>query len=385
MSSFSGSFDPAIALFKQSWTEFSEQSADDVLRLTKSSLTALLGCKLRSVGLASSFLFSLELEDAENAENAFEQLAKCNPLVCQSGNCRWIHVLWDAFKNAWEAERELESLHEFTNDDEFESVSNRAYLTRRDLTSLEGTASELGLLEMVWSGDSCSFLVADPSKLGNELTALPEPIQSSCASTGNKRERAKQRREKAAVAQQQAMATNIPQPAPAMQKAQQAGQHHNQAMPHTTAVAQQQAAATNTPQPAPATQQARQAGQQHKQATPSTTAAAQQQAEATITPQPAAATQQAQQGGQRRDLGERAPPRVEHGSAGSQDRSVWRGGRRRAVCTSGTTTRHDLCRVRSVAVRPRVQHSAAALTCSAHGAWTTMTRDFLARWTIEPD
>ena len=127
------------------------------------------------MGLTSSFSFSLELVDAENAENAFEQLAKCNSLVCQSVNCRWIHVLWDAYKNAWEAECELQSLPEFTNDDEFEFASNRAYLTRRDLTSLEGTAEELGLLETVWSRDSFSFLVADPCKLGNELTALPEP------------------------------------------------------------------------------------------------------------------------------------------------------------------------------------------------------------------
>ena len=75
MSSLSGSFDPAIALFEQNWAEFSEQSADDALRLIKSSLMALPGCKLRSVGLTSSFSFSLELVDAENAENAFEQLA----------------------------------------------------------------------------------------------------------------------------------------------------------------------------------------------------------------------------------------------------------------------------------------------------------------------
>ena len=90
--------------------------------------------------------------------------------------------------------------------------------------------------------DSFSFL-ADPCKLGNELTALPELIQSSCVSMGNKRERAKKRRKKAAGAKQQAVATNTPQPAPAMQKAQQAGQQHNQATPHTTAVAQRQAAA----------------------------------------------------------------------------------------------------------------------------------------------
>ena len=567
MSSLSGSFDPAIALFNQSYAEFSELSADDGLRLTKSSLTALLGCKLRSVGLTSSLSFSLEVENASNAENAFEQLAKCSHSVCQSANCKWIHALWDAFKNAWEAERELESLSDLCNDDEFESVSDRAYLTRRDLTSLEGTSEELGLLKVLWSGDSCSLLVTDPSMLGNELTALPETLPGCCAAIGNKRERAKQQREKAArleelhnlpctaphgvpgdlwppvvknglkkflealpeaqrkarakrsdgrlycwpdskacencksrmadssfslvdlrsenaqqadtpqlerwlkasqeeaarsetnepfthgqlacritvlkkvlrarqadqqhkqatpnataEAQQQAEVTNTPQPASAMQQARQAGQQQEQATPNTTAVAQQQAEATHTPLPAPVVQQAgqagqlhkqvspsttaavqqqaeatntpqlaaemqqaRQAGQQHKQATPNKTAAVQQQAEATITPQPAAAMQQAQQGSQQHNLSERAHPRVEHGPAGSQDRSAWRGGRRRAVCTSGTATRHGLCRVRSAAVQPRVQHGAAALTCAMHGAWTTMTRDFLARWTIEPD
>ena len=86
LSSLSGSFDPAIALFEQSWAEFSEQSANDELRLTKSSLTALLGCKLRSVGLTSSLSFSLEHANAEIDENAFAQLAKCNTLVCQSEN-----------------------------------------------------------------------------------------------------------------------------------------------------------------------------------------------------------------------------------------------------------------------------------------------------------
>ena len=188
-----------------------------------------------------------------------------------------------------------------------------------------------------------------------------------------------------AVPQQQSVATNTPQQAPVMQQARQAGQQHNQATPNPTAAAHQQAEATNTPQPAPAMQQAPHAGLQHKQPTPSTTAAAQQQAEVTTTPQPAAVIQQAQQGGQQHNLGVRAPPRVEHGPAGSQDRSAWRGGRRRDVCTSGKTTRHDLCRVHSAAVRPRVQHGAAALTCAAHGAWTTLTRTFLARWTVEPD
>ena len=110
MSSFSGSFDPAIALFEQNWAEFSKQSADDALQLTKSSLTALLGCKLRSVGLTSSLSFSLEPVDASNAENSFEQLAKCSHLVCQSAKFQWIHALSDAFKSAWEAECELESL-----------------------------------------------------------------------------------------------------------------------------------------------------------------------------------------------------------------------------------------------------------------------------------
>ena len=43
-----------------------------------------------------------------------------------------------------------------------------------------------------------SLLVTDPSILGNELTALPEPLPSCCAATGNKRERAKQQHEKAA-------------------------------------------------------------------------------------------------------------------------------------------------------------------------------------------
>ena len=100
-----------------------------MLRLSKSSRTALPGCKLRSVGLTSSLSFSLELENAENAENAFEQLAKCNLLVCQSENYKWIHTLWDAFKNAWEAEREFESLSELFNNEEFEFVSNRAFLT----------------------------------------------------------------------------------------------------------------------------------------------------------------------------------------------------------------------------------------------------------------
>ena len=112
MSSFSGSFDPAIVLFEQNWAEFSEQSADDAIRLSKSSLTALPGRKLRSVGLTSSLSFSLELAYAENTENALEQLEKCNTLVSQSENCKWIHALWDAFKNAWDAERELESLSE---------------------------------------------------------------------------------------------------------------------------------------------------------------------------------------------------------------------------------------------------------------------------------
>jgi hypothetical protein len=303
MSSFYGFFDPAKALFQRNFTELSKLSSDDMLQLTKSSLTALPGCKLRSVGLTSSLSSSLEPENASNAENALEQLAKCSHLVCQSAHCAWIHVLWDAFKNAWEAERQLEAAFECGNPDEFD-LEDRACLTRRDLTSLEGTAEEMGLLEFSWTCNS--FLVVDPSKLGNEFTALPEPIGSCCVQTGNKRERAKRRREKAAEE-------------------------------------------TNTPQPAPAMQQARQAGQQH-------------------------------------NLGKRVPHRVEHGPAGSQDRSAWRGARRRAVCTSGTTTRHDLCRVRSAAVRPpRVQHGAAALTCAAHGTWTTMTRDFLARWTVEPD
>ena len=85
---------------------------------------------------------------------------------------------------------------ECSNSDELERVEDRAYLTKRDLTGLKGTAEEMGLVEYSWT--CSSFLVVDPSKLGNELTALPEPVGSSCAQTGNKRERAKQRRKKAA-------------------------------------------------------------------------------------------------------------------------------------------------------------------------------------------
>ena len=78
------------------------------------------------------------------------------------------------------------------------SFRDRAFLTRRDFNLLEEASEELGLLKVLSSGDSCSLLVTDPSMLGNELTALPEPGPSCCAATGNKRERAKQQREKAA-------------------------------------------------------------------------------------------------------------------------------------------------------------------------------------------
>ena len=57
------------------------------------------------------------------------------------------------------------------NDDELERIENRAYLTRRDLTCLEGTAEERGLLEFSWTSNP--FLVVDPSK----LAAGANPIQ----------------------------------------------------------------------------------------------------------------------------------------------------------------------------------------------------------------
>ena len=89
-------------------------------------------------------------------------------------------------------------MSELCNDNEFEFVSDRAFLTRRDLTILERTSEVLGPLKVLWLGDSCSLVVTDPSMLGNELTALPEPLPSCCATTGNKRQEAKQQREKAA-------------------------------------------------------------------------------------------------------------------------------------------------------------------------------------------
>ena len=88
-----------------------------------------------------------------------------------------------------------------------------------------------------------------------------------------------------------------------------------------------------------------------------------------------------------RDPGERALPRDEHGIAGSQeDRSAWRGGRRRAACAPGKlVTRHGCRRARSATAQPLMLYGETTPIFAACGAWTTMTRVFLSRWTIEPD
>ena len=84
---------------------------------------------------------------------------------------------------------------------------------------------------------------------------------------------------------------------------------------------------------------------------------------------------------------ELAPPPDEHGSAGSQDRPSWRGGRRRSGLTPGRSTRRVPHGTRAGAgcTACRAQHVIGLQTPAAHGAWNTLTRDFLARWTIEPD